>query len=128
MRVFIRILKIVVFLAYLGLVAWLCFGNIKPDPDLPRSIFGIPADKVAHFLMFLPAPLLGTLAFDFRSWWRALALMTLLANVLAFSFEHLQSRITTFRITDPSDLNANLLGITVGLLLSVIIGLAARKR
>ena len=128
MRIFTRILKILLFLAYVGLVAWLCFGNIKPDPDLPRSIFGIPADKVAHFLMFLPAPLLGTLAFDFRSWWRTLCWVTLSANVIATIFERFQTRINPERFTDPADLNANLLGITTGLLLMVIIGLAAKKK
>ena len=128
MRVLSRILKILLLLAYLGLVAWLCFGDIKPDPDIPRSFFGIPTDKIAHFLMFLPFPVLGTLALDFRSWWRTLALTTLLANVLAFSFEFLQSRITATRVTDPADLCANLLGITVGLLLAIVIGLALRKR
>ena len=128
MRVFSRILKIILFLAYLGLVVWLCFGNFKPSPDLPRTILGFPIDKVVHFLMFLPLPVAGAIAFDFRSWWRTLALTTLLANVLAFSLENLQSRLTATRVTDPADLCANLLGITVGLLLAVVIGLAFRKR
>ena len=72
-----RPIKIVVFLIYLAAVAWLCFGNFKPGPDIPRSLWGIPIDKCFHFVMFLPFPILGTLAFDFRSWWRALALSML---------------------------------------------------
>ena len=77
--------------------------------------------------MFLPFPVLSTLAFDFRSWWRALSVSTLLANLIAFIFENLQSRITVTRVTDPADLNANMLGITLGLLIAVLIGLW-RKR
>ena len=123
-----RVLRIVVFLVYVAAVAWLCFGTFKPVPSIPRSIFGIPTDKVVHFLMFLPFPLLGTIAFDFRSWWRTLALTTLLANIIAFSFEQLQSRITSIRITDPTDLNANFLGITLGLAIAILIGLLAKKR
>ena len=128
MKTFWRISKIVLFLAYVAAVAWLCFGTFKPDPSIPRTIFNIPTDKVVHFLMFLPFPILGTIAFDFRSWWRALSIMTILANLAAFSFEQLQSRITTVRVTDPTDLNANFLGISLGLLIAIIIGLAIRRK
>lgn len=128
MNVVSRSLKILLFLAYLALVAWLCFGNFKPSPDIPRSVWGIPIDKCIHFLMFLPFPILGALAFDFRSWWRALAVSMLMANVVAFLFERLQSVLTSHRITDAKDLNANLLGITLGLLITIVIGLLAKKK
>ncbi len=128
MKTFWRISKIVLFLTYVAAVAWLCFGTFKPDPSIPRTIFNIPTDKVVHFLMFLPFPILGTIAFDFRSWWRALSIMTILANLAAFTFEQLQSRITTVRVTDPTDLNANFLGISLGLLIAIIIGLAIRRK
>ena len=128
MKTFWRISKIVLFLVYVAAVAWLCFGTFKPDPSIPRTIFNIPTDKVVHFLMFLPFPILGTIAFDFRSWWRALSIMTILANLAAFTFEQLQSRITTVRVTDPTDLNANFLGISLGLLIAIIIGLAIRRK
>ena len=128
MKTFWRISKIVLFLVYVAAVAWLCFGTFKPDPSIPRTIFNIPTDKVVHFLMFLPFPILGTIAFDFRSWWRALSIMTILANLAAITFEQLQSRITTVRVTDPTDLNANFLGISLGLLIAIIIGLAIRRK
>lgn len=127
MSAFVRILKILLFMAYAGLVAWLCFGTFTPDPDIPRTIFGIPIDKCVHFAMFLPFPILGTLAFDFRSWWRTLCLSTLLANLMAFVFETFQTRINPARTTDPTDLNANLLGITLGLLIAILIGLFRKK-
>ncbi|MBR4353186.1 MAG: VanZ family protein [Bacteroidales bacterium] len=127
MSAFVRILKILLFMAYVGLVAWLCFGTFTPDPDIPRTIFGIPIDKCVHFAMFLPFPILGTLAFDFRSWWRTLCLSTLLANLMAFVFETFQTRINPARTTDPTDLNANLLGITLGLLIAILIGLFRKK-
>ena len=128
MKIHTRPLKIALFLVYLALVAWICFGSFKPGPHVPRSVLGIPTDKIVHFLMFLPFPILGALAFDFRSWWRALCISTLLANACAFCFEHLQGVITKHRITDSADLNANFLGITLGLLISIAVGLAARRR
>ncbi len=127
MSTFARIAKILLFLAYVAGIAWLCFGTFTPDPDIPRTIFGIPTDKCVHFAMFLPFPILGTLAFDFRSWWRTLCLSTLLANLMAFVFETFQTRINPARTTDPTDLNANLLGITLGLLIAILIGLFRKK-
>ena len=123
-----RPIRIVVFLVYVALVAWLCFGSFKPTPSIPRSLWGIATDKIVHFLMFLPFPILGTMAFDFRSWWRALACSMLMANIVAFLFERLQSVLTSHRITDAKDLNANLLGITLGLLITIVIGLIAKKK
>ena len=128
MSLFHRVLKIILFLVYLAAVAWLCFGTFTPDPSIPRSILGYPTDKVVHFLMFLPFPILGTIAFDFRSWWRALSLSTLAAILIAFAFEQLQSRITAHRITDAADLNANILGIAFGLAVAILIGLGSKKK
>ena len=128
MRAYSRVVKILIFLAYVAIIAWLCFGTFKPNSHIPRVIFGFPTDKVVHFLMFLPFPILGTIAFDFRSWWRALASSMLMANIIAFLFERLQSVLTSHRITDAKDLNANLLGITLGLLITIVIGLIAKKR
>ena len=128
MKTSYRIFRIVVFLVYVAVVAWLCFGKLSTIPHVPRKIWGIATDKIVHFLMFLPFPILGTIAFDFRSWWRPLAFTTLMANVIAFSFEKLQSIITSHRITDSADLNANFLGITVGLLIAIVIGLLAKRK
>lgn len=123
-----RPLWVVLFVLYVGAVAFLCFGNVNPGPDMPRELFGIPLDKCVHFLMFLPFPILGTVALHGRSWWRTLCWTTLLANLTAFLFETQQHRINPYRFSDPSDLNANLLGITVGLLVTIIIGLSDHKK
>ena len=50
-------------LLYLGAVAYLCFGHLSPDESLPRAIFGIPSDKIAHFGMFFPFPIIAIYAF-----------------------------------------------------------------
>ena len=123
-----RVLKIVLFLAYVGAVAYLCFGTFETNPRIPRTILNIPVDKVVHSLMFFPFPILGTLALDYRSWWRSLCVSVFAANIVAFIFDNLQSHINPSRVTDPADLNANLLGITFGLMLAVIIGLLRKKK
>ena len=62
-----RILYITAFCIYIGAILYLCLT--KPD-NLPQTellIFGLPADKVAHFTMFLPFPILIYLIFFDRS-------------------------------------------------------------
>ena len=123
-----RLIWIALFVLYIACIAYLCFSEGREGLDLPKDIWNIPFDKCVHFLMFIPFPVLGTVAFHYKSWWRTLCLMTLVANIFAFTFELLQSRITETRTTDPADLNANILGITVGLLVMLIAGLIAKKR
>lgn len=49
---------------YLGLVAFLCFGRFDSLPEVHRTFLGIPADKIAHFGMFFPFPIIGFFALD----------------------------------------------------------------
>jgi VanZ family protein len=128
MKPLARIAWIVVFLLYVAAVAWLCFGNIEPGENIPRAILGIPIDQCVHFTMFLPFPILCTLAFRDRSWWRALCWATLTANIIAIVFESQQHVINPYRYTQASDLVANLMGITVGLLIMAVIGIVTHKK
>ena len=48
----------VLLVIYLAAVFFLCFATISSPDDMPRAFIGIPMDKLAHFLMFLPMPLL----------------------------------------------------------------------
>ena len=128
MKTVTRISWIVLFALYLAGVAYLCFSDGNTSLQLPKTIWDIPIDKCVHFTMFLPFPVLGTIAFHNRNWWRTLCIMLLIAVIIAFTFELLQSRITETRTTDPADLNANILGITVGLLITLLAGLFTNKK
>ena len=123
-----RVLCIVFFCLYMAGLAWVYFSSGEVSFELPKSLFGISFDKAVHYSLFLPFPILFTLALNFKSWWRTLSFSTLLAVAIAFTFETLQSRITATRVTDPADLNANVLGIATGLAIMLIAGLIARKR
>lgn len=52
----------ILFVLYLAAVAYICFAGQGGLPKLMEWHFPIPADKCVHFLMFLPFPLLGTMA------------------------------------------------------------------
>lgn len=49
---------------YIILVAYLCFANFNSLPDVPRQMFGIRMDKIVHFCMFFPFPVLCFFAYD----------------------------------------------------------------
>ena len=55
----------IVFLLYLAVLMYLCFGKFQGIPQAPHGFFGIEGDKVVHFLMFLPFPILSYFAFPF---------------------------------------------------------------
>ncbi len=53
----------ILLVIYLAGVAYLCFGHFNNLPEVRQSFFGIPMDKLVHFCMFLPAPVIGFFAF-----------------------------------------------------------------
>lgn len=126
-----RILYITAFCIYIGAILYLCLT--KPD-NLPQTellIFGLPADKVAHFTMFLPFPILIYLIFFDRSqnkWKDMLILAAALAmgTGAAFGTEYLQG-LTQYRSSDIQDAFADMKGLSTGALI-VIIHILLRKR
>lgn len=50
------ILSRVLFLLYVCAVCLICFADSSSLPRMQRFIFGIPTDKVVHFIMFAPSP------------------------------------------------------------------------
>ena len=120
-----RIFRIFLFVAYVCAVAWLCFGEFKPDPDMPRRLWGIPMDKVVHFLMFLPFPLLayGALGVRPRSFFLSLLLVAGIfaaGCVLSGGTEVVQSFLY-WRSGDLRDFEADALalGISSGIVLLI---------
>ena len=109
---------IMTFCLYLGTVLALCL--IKPEglPQVSPSFLGIPIDKVAHFLMFLPFVLLAyasLIKHDIQAGRKAavLAILTLAGICLAIGTEYLQS-LTEYRSCDINDLYADIIGIFAG--------------
>ena len=73
---------LILLLVYLGLVTWLCFGHFDGLPKVQKDFFGIPVDKVVHFLMFLPFPFLSFKTFDYlakKPWQAVLASLVIFA-------------------------------------------------
>lgn len=112
-----RFIQKAVFLLYLAAVAFLCFGHFDSVPQAEITILGIPADKIGHFLMFLPFPVLFYLAFGWHtgSRWRSvvLAVVALAAGCLtAYSTELIQG-LTTYRSKDILDFIADTMALVL---------------
>ena len=122
------VLARVLFVLYLVAIACLCFGNFSSLPEVEKSLWGIPTDKIVHFLMFLPFPVLAFYAFNrFAEKSRAAVLWTFVAflagAVLAAGTEIGQALLTSHRTGDPADFRADLIGLAVGTVLVFILDL-----
>ena len=126
-----KILYISAFCFYIAALLYLCLA--KPD-DLPQPeiyFFGLPIDKVVHFCMFLPFPVLMHLVFcdKAKGMWREL--LILIASIalgagVALGTEYLQS-LTQYRSADILDFYADMKGMSVGCL-AVLLHIIFRKR
>lgn len=126
------ILARILFLLYLAAIAFLCF--MKPDslPEMEKSILGIPTDKLAHFLMFAPFPVLAYLAYDHvtNKFWSAFlfAFLTFLVGTgIALLTEYIQGFLP-YRSKDMTDFRADLLALGVSTLAVFIIDVCNLKK
>lgn len=123
----------ILFFVYLAVVLYLCFGKFESTPDVPRSLLGIPADKLVHFCLFFPFPVLAFLALDKytetpKSTFLFSGITWVLGLMLAIGTEWGQAHLTTWRTGDPLDLVADILGITLSTLLVIFWDLSKQKK
>ena len=122
----------ILFAVYLIAVAVLCFGNFSSSNDMPKELWGIPTDKIVHFLMFFPFPVLAYLAFDRYKEerqpamvWAAVAFLGGCAYA-AFT-ELVQSRLP-YRSGDPVDFKADFLALAACSVIILVIILLKHKK
>jgi len=128
------ILARILFLLYLAAIALLCFMHVDKLPDVQKFILGIPTDKIAHFLMFLPFPILAYLAYDHLTNKLSHAILfaiatLLLGLLLAYGTEYVQGKLP-YRSMDINDFKADALAIAiscVGVFIVDITHLKVRK-
>lgn len=101
-------------------------------PDIERFFFGIPTDKVVHFLMFTPFTVLAGLAFikDTGRFFETFVTLTviLIAGIgTAYGTERLQAA-TGYRSYDLTDFYADLYGLCFGAIITLIYILLRNKK
>jgi len=127
-----RLLARVVFLLYMAAVLYLCFGKFSSLSSVPRQLLGIDSDKLVHFLMFLPFPILFYLSFGCNASKPLhsilLALGTLcLGSLIAAGTELVQDFIP-YRASDPADFLADFLALALSSFIILLIDLNKKKR
>ena len=105
------------FVIYIICVLVLCLKHLKQLPDVPASFWGIPSDKWAHFLMFLPFPVLLRFSLDFEGAKyrkKLFSAFAILAAGCAFAAltEYLQG-LTPYRQTEILDFVADVIGMSL---------------
>lgn len=128
------ILARILFVVYLAAIAFLCFMHADKLPDMQKTLFGIPTDKVAHFLMFLPFPILAFLAYDHvtNKVWSAVLFAVLTFAVgaaIAWGTEYIQGMLP-YRSRDVADFRADLLALgisSLGVFITDLVNLPKRN-
>lgn len=120
-----RLIARILFFLYLAAVLVLCFGQFKDAPSIPWTLLGIPSDKLVHFCMFFPFPILAFLAFDKytetpRSTFLFSGITFLVGVALAFGTEWGQAHLTTYRSGDPLDWVADISALFISTLIVII--------
>lgn len=120
----------IAFTMYLTAVAVLCFMHGNSLPDMADTWWGIPADKAAHFLMFLPFTPLSYMTFRrkgsaFRTKIMILTLMLAIGSGLAYTTEIIQERLS-YRSYETKDLISDGLGLATGYIV-IALGLIIKK-
>lgn len=117
----------ILFLIYLAVVLFLCFGHFRSLPQAPREFFGLEADKIVHFLMFLPFPVLSYFAFPLptRKPWQSILLACLIlaaGAVFAAGTEFVQDFLP-YREADKADFMADFIALCLSTLAVLAIDL-----
>jgi len=123
----IKTISAALLVVYLCAVGYLYFGNPSSQMDFPIILWGIPFDKVIHFFMMMPLPILIYNSLDDKNRWRRLFFTMLVSVIMATILELIQSKINPLRTTDIWDLVANLTSIAfVSALISFVLSLKRR--
>ena len=117
----------IVFLLYLAALAYLCFGHFDSLPRVKPYFLGLPIDKVVHFVMFFPFPLLLFAAFDRITVkpWQSLvfALGAFALGCLLAAGTEIGQGLTGYRSPDTRDFLADTVSLGISSLLVLIIDL-----
>lgn len=117
----------ILFAAYIITLGVLCFIRLDGMPEVSADIFGIPTDKVVHFIMFFPFPLLALASFGkiTRKPWHSFAFTLVVfatGCIIAIGTEIGQG-LTSYRSADPADFMADGIALAISSILVLIIDL-----
>ena len=123
----------ILFWIYVAGVLFLCFGHFDSTPSVPLDFFGIPTDKIVHFTMFFPFPILAFFAFDrytdsVKSTLLFVGITFIVGLLLAFATEWGQAHLTEYRSGDSMDLLADTTALLLSSTLVAVLDIVKQRR
>ena len=123
--------RILLFI-YIGAIAYLCFAKMNNLPQIQNEFFGIPTDKLVHFCMFFPFPIIAFYAYDRRLKTRVELVSSLVklcawGCIFAGVTEMVQATLP-YRSQDVKDFAADCIAIGISSLILLIINLIKFKK
>ena len=119
-----NLIAVFLMIVYLAAVAYCCFGVFNSIPNVQRSYFGIPTDKIVHFLMFFPYPFLCFMMIDNHKnglWHRLLlVLASFLSGCMIAASTEIGQSFTTYRSGDIRDYYADILALGIASFITLI--------
>lgn len=117
---------------YLAVVGYLLFANFEKLSSIPRIFLGIPTDKIVHFCMFFPFPILAYLAYDELTdtplkAFGALISICAIGAIFAGLTEIVQGMLP-YRAQDIHDYAADCLAIGLAGLITFVIDVSKMRR
>lgn len=118
-------------LVYIIVVGVVCFARFSSIPTVPGKFLGLDADKVVHFLLFTPFPILAYFSFPLDRkrlpvTLGAIVLIFIIGACLAGVTEFVQGRLP-YRTMDINDYKADLLGVFFSSMLVFFIRVFTRR-
>lgn len=122
----------ILFFIYLLCVGYLCFASFKAIPSSPIFIFGLQADRIVHFLMFIPFPFLAFFSYEDKkaSVWKVLLVLVLIFSIgclVAGATEYIQG-LLPHRAKDIEDFKADALGLLFGSIITLLTEIGIRRK
>ena len=114
----INILMGLTFCLYLASIALLCFMHGEELPNMSGTWFGLPSDKVAHFVMYFPFIPVAFFTFSthketIRRSMILLVILAVIGGATAYATEMIQQKMS-YRTYDLKDFIADSIGLAGG--------------
>lgn len=122
----------IILALYLVALVLLCLLNFNTPPNVQKSFFGIPTDKIVHFCMFFPLPILAFFAFDkyTEKVWTSLllTLLTFAVGIGLAAFTEWAQSLTPYRSGEKTDFIADIIALAISSALVAVLDISKMKK